>query len=161
MFEQFLLRAKVYAFNRNVNRYEHKWVEGYLTPISITEQGPQFIITEPVKGECMHDHHYNGDDHFSYKPVEYGMFVKETVSRWTGLLDKNGKKIWEDDILKWETLGSDYMHLVVRYDNGGWTAYPCNDFDRRHMKIRLGGEQNYCEVIGNKWDNPELLEGSE
>ena len=155
----FCIRAKVYAFNRNINRYEHKWIEGYLTPISITEQGPQFVITEPVKGECVYDHHYyNGDDRFSFKPVEYAMFTKETISRWTGLHDKNGTKIWEGDILKWETYGDAYIYLLVEFDGGRYIARAC-DPDIRHNTIKLYGEEGYSEVIGNKWDNPELLEG--
>lgn len=82
----------------------------------------------------------------------------ETVGQWTGLVDKNGKKIFEGDILKWETLGTNYMYLVVEFDNGGYVAKSC-DPDMKHRKIRLGGEQEYCDVICNRWDNPEYLKG--
>lgn len=157
--EQFLLRAKVEEFEYLEGKYVSRWVEGYLNLAGITETGPKFTFAEPVKGKCVsHIHTKNGEEHYVYTAVEHSLYSKKTISRWTGLLDKNGKKIFEGDILKWETLGSNYIYLVVEFDNGGYIAKPC-DPDMKHRKIRLGGEQSYCEVVGNRWDNPELLKG--
>lgn len=70
----------------------------------------------------------------------------ETVGQFTGLTDKNGKKIFEGDILALRTR----RPHIVKFENGGFvltgTAIPiCH--------------ANKFEVIGNIHDNPELLEG--
>lgn len=74
--------------------------------------------------------------------------------QFTGLLDKNGKEIYEGDILK--ALGlSDFISVVV------W-----DDAQARFMnKAICGGSfvgaytPKLTEIIGNIYENPELLEG--
>ncbi len=69
-----------------------------------------------------------------------------TVGQFTGLTDKDDKKIFEGDFLAIRNL---YPH-EVKYADGGF-----------HMAgtAMLIKYANKYEVIGNKWDNPELLEG--
>ena len=78
--------------------------------------------------------------------------IPETVGQYTGLTDKNGKKIFEGDILKgsWNTI------FKVVYDDCylGFRAKEKTDF---HNCIDYYG-LNTIEVIGNIYDNPELLE---
>jgi uncharacterized phage protein (TIGR01671 family) len=78
-----------------------------------------------------------------------------TVGQFTGLLDKNGKKIFEGDIVTgWFnrskiigtiTYGSDATFFISRKGLHG---------------IGLNNAGDWLEVIGNIHDNPELLEGS-
>lgn len=82
----------------------------------------------------------------------------ETVGQYTGLFDKNGKKIFEGDIVKWQTVGLEYKIMTIEFYRGGYIAVPVDPELRRPI-IRLGNEQEYCEVIGNIHDNPELLKG--
>lgn len=71
----------------------------------------------------------------------------DTVCQFTGLTDKNGKKIFEGDIIKWdaEEWGAEYCEPVV--------------WDYSFLGVRQNDWQHFCEVIGNIHDNPELLEG--
>lgn len=102
---------------------ENKWVDGYYVKQFNTN-------TIYCKDDC----------EFEYRNVD-----PETVCQYTGLKDKNGQKIFEWDILKWDNEWPDYCE-VARWD------YELFD-------MRKNDWAQFCEVIGNRWDNPELLEG--
>lgn len=77
----------------------------------------------------------------------------ETLCQYTGIKDKNGGRIWENDIIKHEI--SDTIGTVKWYqeDYEGW----CVDdvmIDEQQFTDEMWSE---CEVIGNCFDNPELL----
>lgn len=116
-----------------------EWVEGFLmdenyinTPFNDNEVGGRF------------------DD-----PVEID---ESTLCQCTGLKDKNGKLIWENDIMEGH-LDEEHPEDVTRtrvlwYENGWYTKEigsidyePLSDFDSENF-----------EVIGNIFDNSELLE---
>ena len=80
--------------------------------------------------------------------------IPETVGQYTGLTDKNGKKIFEGDILKgsWNTV------LIVFYDDIS-ASYRVKTPLGSEREISYYGDQNHLEIIGNIHDNPELLEG--
>ena len=131
MQDRYLYRAK-----RTDNR---KWVEGFLmddnyinTPFNDNDVGGRF------------------DD-----PVEID---PSTICQCTGLIDKNGKLIWENDIVcvKHTDGQEEYQeNAKVSYTKRGFSPfsweYYCDGCDVRCEILEV-------EVIGNIFDNPELLE---
>lgn len=92
---------------------------------------------------------------------EYHFVDPDTVGQYTGLTDKNGKKIFEGDIcqIKNHRLITD-TPFVVEWEDfvyNGWTWRDLDDDGS--VDSFTSGAANYCEVIGNIHDNPELLEG--
>ena len=86
---------------------------------------------------------------------------KKTVGQYTGLTDKNGKKIFEGDILE-SRYDEDYpddvcYEVVLWYDNGWCIRESGSTPDRLEEEELL----KYSVVVGNIYDNPELLKGAD
>ena len=94
------------------------------------------------------------------KETDSPTVIPETVGQFTGLTDKNGKKIFEGDILQsWSDYHKNYYYQgVVRYGE-----FNCSCCDGVYGWYLDGGDirniDSY-EVCGNIHDNPELLGGA-
>lgn len=82
--------------------------------------------------------------------------ISETVGQYTGLTDKNGKKIFEGDIIICDTSTYRYVTGTVKYSENASCYYikalnSSNDY--------MFNCDNILIIIGNIHDNPELLEG--
>ena len=82
--------------------------------------------------------------------------IPETIGQYTGLKDKNGKKIFEGDIVK-----DQYCIYEVVYDGNGYYAKVVELLQEcGTQKGILYNFSDYkdLEVIGNIYENPDLLE---
>jgi uncharacterized phage protein (TIGR01671 family) len=115
-----------------------QWVEGSL------------LETKGILQISVFDHElYKKESEGGWDIFDFNTFVtvdSETVCQYTGLTDKNGNKIWEGDInqdLGYVFWNKDFAAFQWCYLNGD-----IMDFE---------DEQEWCIVIGNIFDNPELL----
>ena len=86
--------------------------------------------------------------------------IPETVGQCTGLKDKNGKWIFEGDIIRTKKYGRVIAHSTVSdYDIFRITYVPAVfRLENIHRAFNLVGNSADYEVIGNIHDSPELLE---
>ena len=101
-----------------------------------------------------------GHTHICDTSLGYNEVEPKTVGQFTGLKDKNGQWIYEGDILKWD---KDGLLYVVKFWAGMFYASvkECNDgiFGGFPLHALTEHEDRKCEIVGNIYDNPELLKG--
>lgn len=159
--ERFLLRAKVEEWEHIEGRYVFRWAEGYLNLEGITEKGPVFSFAELGKGTCVsYIHTRKNGERYVYKPIEHSRYLKDTVSRWTGLCDKNDKKIFEGDIVKFNAFHDEPDWIgTVTYDERLCLYLLVGIMpDGGQFEVQVSAkDKTTFEIIGNRWDNPELV----
>lgn len=114
-------------------------------------RGKKIDDGEWIKGFYAENGH--GSSNIQPKCKFFGYLVKpETVGQYTGLLDKNGNKIFEGDILE-----SDSERFVVDWDDE-FSGFYLTDVNPRHQGVAMFAnvaDDGY--IIGNVHDNPEML----
>ena len=87
--------------------------------------------------------------------------IPETVSQFTGLYDKNGVRIWENDIVRYNDLA--FNPDIGRFENKTFTSAVTYNLDNGCFSpFEPDTFESYIraenvEVIGNRFDNPDLL----
>lgn len=119
---------------------------------------------------------FNNTHHFIYSPyaeTDCGGFYPEmfeidiaTLCQYTGLTDKNGNKIWENDVVKVDThesnlvttqIGATCSANIVEWEcSSNYTIKYCPS-DLMNLERWVNRTYITCEVIGNVFDNPELV----
>ena len=108
-------------------------------------------------------HGYLSDKNYIYDKSLEGEFLvdEDTICQYTGLTDKNGKKIFEGDIVRYgEVCGEVKFGLhesnwqIGKYNQGFFVTFPKEYL----LRNELGYWRNKIVVVGNVFDDPELLE---
>lgn len=88
-------------------------------------------------------------------------FKEIELLRYTGLKDINGEEIYEGDICRQKDVKKFGEHTyVVEWHNNGWFSYTEKDTSKREEYYYNLGLFT-VEIIGNIYENPELLKESE
>lgn len=90
--------------------------------------------------------------------------IPRTVGQYTGLTDKNGKKVFEGDIVKCVALGNDHFQKGTKAVSvvENYMGNTCLRLDGKYLTgvtLYTISVDHTVEVIGNIHDNPELLGG--
>lgn len=84
--------------------------------------------------------------------------IPETLCQFTRLCDKNGKKIWENDIVEAWSQGSRAIGQIKQRIDGLWLLYPAWQNQELWELKPDGNGKTTVEILGNIFDNPELLQ---
>lgn len=126
---EILFRGKHMHVCQENKHLDGTWVEGYLEDENHINDGKCEFLIDP-----------------------------ETICQYTGLIDKNGKKIWEGDILEGhldDKFPEDVTREKVIWHESGWKTEEPGCVDKEYLDEF--DTENF-EVVGNVFDNPELLE---
>lgn len=146
--EKYMVKAK--------HKETGKWFIGY--PMKIQNKNMLLLDDE----QNLLRVHYIVDE--MWDAETYAVEIDEkTICKPTGTTDKNGNKIWENDICNCEKRGAGFFHCIIKYSSVNAR------FDAKTIDCDFAMTLEECiddilikgldyEVIGNIFDNPELLE---
>lgn len=118
---------------RGFNEKNNKWIYGHY----FVNRGLHFVVTDGIQTNPL---------------VDWTGFVvnPDTIGQYTGLKDKNGKKIFEGDII---SIGDPNIKYIIMWRNDGFCAKQIG----ASSYIGLTYWASDIEVLGNVIDNPELI----
>lgn len=83
-------------------------------------------------------------------------FDELIIMQSTGLFDKNGKEIFEGDVLK--TYDGELTKVVWNKELACWEAEFLGEIVDLSEVADVKCNRSYCEIVGNIWENKEFLE---
>lgn len=128
-----------------------EWVSGYY--VYDYAHNAHFIFKNQfVCPNCINDRRID------YSVCDYEI-DPDTLCQYTGLKDKNGNRIWENDIL--QNARNNDLYTVKWHGSFGMYAWSKRKENNKHIfdygDLYLMNRK--CVVIGNIFDDPELLKG--
>lgn len=133
-----------------------EWVQGNLIQSCDATDGWESIII-PVKNSNMFTKHI-GHGYGNLGFENWYRVNPSTICQCTGLKDKNGKLIWENDVMVAhydEDNPEDITYEIVAWRENGWVTIKNGSVDL--SQIDDFTTEN-SEVVSTRFDNPELLE---
>ena len=129
-------------------------------------KGDIWVYGTPYKVESL----FSADERYYIrnKHADERIVDPKTIGQYTGLKDKIGKKIFEGDIIDIHQTVNGYNQFVIEYDKykfsaryynqdkkqtGSWYGYDLDEL------FEINESEKEIEVIGNIYENKELLEG--
>ena len=133
-----------------------EWIEGG-SIIQFLDNGVRSVYMPQFNTKCICTHDDVTDDILEFTNCRFCKVNPETVCRYTGLTDKNGKKICENNIciVYSDNLDEKDRYFIVKWDDDGARFILKGDIFTADFDYLYWFK---CEVIGNIFDNPELLE---
>lgn len=133
-----------------------EWVQGYY----VRHEDTSYCFKEDYERHPENTKHYIAFDMMT----DWGLPNKhliaeidpETLCQYTGLTDKNGKRIWENEIVRIENSMDEGIGKIEFY-GGMW--YVDGEPSNSMYDIMEYDDIAEIEVVGNIFDNPELMEG--
>lgn len=129
-----------------------KWIEGGY----VEHDGKVFIVIwtrySPDTRDWDTAEYYENNPHYTSCLIEV---IPETVCQYTGLTDRNGRKIFEGDIV--DSDGAIGVVKHGKYKNGFHYGYYIEWYKCPNLRHELGYWNTISQVIGNIFDNPELI----
>lgn len=137
-----------------------EWVSGG-TVVQLFDNGIRSFYMPQFNEKCDCTHDDATDDILGFENCRFYKVNPDTICRYTGRKDKNGTLIWENDFVGFLD--------VSQYDNG-YSEHWCIGevvWDDETLSFQVTERiscESYevlngdCAVVGNKFDNPELLE---
>ena len=124
-----------------------KWIEGSLIQgvfvrCADNQDIPYILNIDDI--DCDYDNFGDLTDGFGYYEVN-----PDTICQYTGLVDRNGDKIWENDIVR---LDED-LYIVTWEEDDAMFALEDVGIVEHFSNV----DSKWCEVVGNKFDNSELV----
>ena len=125
-----------------------EWVEGYFYKKKFYRSDTALCsyITVPHPG-------------LNRRPSDNILVIPETVGQFTGLTDKNGKKIFEGDIVDCWSEGINAQGAVQQRVDGLWIIYPAWQKSTFWGLCPNANGSTSVKIIGNIHDNGDLLKG--
>lgn len=119
------------------SRFAGEWVEGGIV-IPKEIKNNEVLIISAYSNDCMHTYHVD----------------KDTVGQFTGMRDRNKKKIYDGDIVK---DSCERLFLVEYCEHDAAFLFICNEPEFSDY-MGLYDTEHYFEVIGNRFDNSDLID---
>ena len=133
-----------------------EWVEGYYYKMSETT----YCFKEDYERKPVPEHHYILQERMTDWGLPNQMIQieidPETLCEFTGRCDKSGKRIWESDVVWLVYDGKEHIYQIV-WDNSELDFKATNGEENYESNFEYLLCCDEIEVIGNIFDNPELL----